>query len=521
MVTVPAQGGNLTEGVIGAPRFVNPILAVSNADKDLTQLIYAGLLTTGKDGTHIPELAESYNISPDGLVYTFTLRNNLTWHDGEPLTSDDVSFTIKTAQEPLVKSAKRANWEGVIVETPDPQTVIFRLAQPFAPFLENATIGILPEHIWGAINLEAFPHSVFNSGAVGAGPYRVSKVANNKNTGVPEHYDLEAFDDYALGVPYIENIRVRFYPNENALVEAYLQGEVESMAALSPSILNNLEITGVKIATAPLPRVFGVFFNQNQASVFSDPNVRLALDAAISRDLITDTVLFGYGSGITGPIPPGSLGYVEGVDEGGATGKERAIRILEDGGWITNKETGVRERKGTPLSFRISTVNAPELKEAVEIIATSWRTIGANVEIDLFELGDLNQNVIRPRKYDALFFGQVLGREPDLFSFWHSSQRNDPGLNVALYTNLGADKLLENARTTVSIDARSKMLEQAAEVIKKDAPAVFVYSPSFLYLIPPSIKNFSMGTVTTASERFLGIHSWYLETERIWQVFAE
>ena len=163
----------------------------------------------------------------------------------------------------------------------------------------------------------------------------------------------------------------------------------------------------------------------------------------------------------------------------------------------------------------------PELKAAAGIIAEEWRSIGADVDLKIFETGDLNQNVIRPRKYDALFFGEIVGRELDLFAFWHSSQRNDPGLNIALYANITVDKLLEDARTTADYSERLIKYEEFEQEIAEDIPAIFVYSPDFIYIIPKNIKGLELGSVTTPSERFLNIHEWYIETDSVWSFFAK
>ena len=159
-VTIPARGGSLTEGLVGPVRFVNPLLALSGPDKDIGALVYSGLMRATPEGKLIPDLAERVEISEDGTVYTFTLRPALTFHDGAPLTSADVLFTIARAQDPEIKSARRADWEGVSAVAPDPRTVVFTLPHAYAPFLENATLGILPKHLWESVSAEEFPFSI-------------------------------------------------------------------------------------------------------------------------------------------------------------------------------------------------------------------------------------------------------------------------------------------------------------------------------------------------------------------------
>jgi len=155
------------------------------------------------------------------------------------------------------------------------------------------------------------------------------------------------------------------------------------------------------------------------------------------------------------------------------------------------------------------------------MIRDSWQAIGAEVDLKIFEIGDLNQSVIRPRKYDALFFGEVVGRDFDLYPFWHSSQRNDPGLNIALYTNISADKILENIRATSDRAAREKAFGEFANIIHEDRPANFVYSPEFIYVVPKKLESLMPKKVANSSDRFVNVSQWFIDTNRVWKFFAE
>ena len=180
-----------------------------------------------------------------------------------------------------------------------------------------------------------------------------------------------------------------------------------------------------------------------------------------------------------------------------------------------------KQKETIRLAFSLSTSDVPELKSVAERLKADWEKIGVSVELKVFESGDLNQNVIRPRKYDAILFGEIVGRDSDLFAFWHSSQRNDPGLNIAMYTNSVADKLLEDMRRATDPEKRRTAYEKFSVEIAKDIPAVFLYAPEFVYILPEKIKGSAIGTITVPAERFLNIHEWYIDTDLVWKIFAQ
>lgn len=516
MVSVSASGGRLTEGVVGSPRFINPLLAVSDTDKDLTALVYSGLLRIGSDGELIPDLAESYDISPDGLIYTFTLKPDLIWHDGKKLTARDIVFTITRAQDENTRSHKRANWEGVSVEQSGERTVIFRLNQPYAPFLENMTLGILPTHIWTNTEAGNMAFSEINTNPIGSGPYKIHKIKKDR-AGVPSHYDLTSFKSFALGEPQITKLRIRFYSNENEIITALNKNSIDSAHSISPQKIDEVNMRGKTIISEALPRIFSVFFNQNQIDIFTRSEVRQALDVSMPRQKITEEVFKGYATPVFGP----DLSQTEKPKE--EDGLEKAIEILNDNGWSKN-ENGIMARGGDNpvlLSFTLNTADTPELKAIAEIIKETWEELGAQIELRVFETGALNQTVIRPRRYDALLFGTVTGRHPDPFVFWHSSQRLDPGLNISLYANITTDRLLEEIRKEGDKDRRNENLTRFLEEVRKDRPTSSIYAPKFIYVLPNTVQNASLQGMAEPSDRLTNIHEWYIKTEKVWRIFAE
>ena len=524
LVEVPIRGGTFTEGIIGKPRFINPVLAISEADRNLTALVYSGLVRVTSDGLFENDLAEEILISEDRKTYTVRIRDNAQFHDGVSVTADDVVFTVQKILEPNIKSPKRGNWDGISVEKLDDRTVVFTLRQAYTPFMYNLTLGILPKHIWNGVSADEFAFSLFNTLPIGSGLYEIDRVEQNSG-GIPDLYVLVPFENVHEERPFIENIVFKFYPNEEELISAFRNGAVESIGGISPERAEELNTEKSRIISSPLPRVFAVFFNQNQAKVLLNKEVRQALDLASPKEEIVQIVLKGYGQIIDGPLPAGAYDWAIPLDTPPFAERiETAKEILFDAGWEPNEETGILEKKSgssmISLSFSISTGDAPELQAVAEKLALSWQELGAKVNVLVFETGDLNQNVIRPRNFDALLFGKVVSRDADLYPFWHSSQKNDPGLNIALYTNNQADKLLEDARNLSDSAEIEENYRAFAEAIKSDIPAVFLYTPSFIYVVPEKVKNVSLESLKLTQDRFLGIQDWYVETNKVWKTFS-
>lgn len=530
LVETPAKGGTLVEGILGSPRFINPLLAISDADRDLTSLVYSGLMKNDPEGNITLDLAEEYKISEDGLVYTFIIKEGAKFHDGTRVTAEDIEFTVLRAQDPALKSSKRANWDSVRVEIVSEKEISFILNQPYSPFLENATIGILPKHLWKNVSSEEFPLSFLNVEPIGSGPFKLSSITRN-SSGIPERFILTSFREYSLGSPYLDRIILMFYPNEQELIEAWVSGKIESINSITPGRMFGLSKENTDIHSVPLSRVFGVFFNQNQSNLFISEPVREALNLSLDKKRIIDEVLFGFGVEANSPIPE-TLRKIIGSNtilETNSLSEDRILaskEILEDAGWKIGedgvyKKTDSKTKSVERLEFSLTTSNAPELKRTAEIIKETWELLGARVNIQIFEPGDLSQNVIRPRKYDALLFGEIIGRDLDLFAFWHSSQRNDPGLNIALYTNVSVDKLLSEARGANDQDLRFQKYREFEEEVLKETPAVFVYSPNFIYITPSKIDGLRFGHITIPSDRFLNVSEWYVNTEKVWKFFTD
>lgn len=517
MIEMPTEGGTLREGVIGLPRTVNPVLAVTDADKDLTSLVYSGLMKYS-DGDIIPDLASSYKISEDGLTYTFNLKEDLRFQDGEPLTAEDIAFTIQKIQDPALKSPRRSDWLNVTVKIVSPRQIEFVLKQPYSPFIANTTFGVLPKHIWGTVGDEQFIFSQYNIEPVGSGPYRVNNISRDSG-GIPTEYSLSTWRGYHGDKPFITNIQFIYFSDEAKALTALDGGNIDSLSTIAPydaSILAKDKAQSYEILSSPLPRIFGVYFNQNQNPALADLAVRRALELSVDRQEIIDKTQNGYAVAIDSALPFGLSSSSSTVP---AQDMQKAIDILEKAGWKKNAN-GIYEKtvktSKTLLSIELFTADSKDLKETAELLKTYWSALGVDVNVKVFEASDLYQNIIRTRKYDALLFGEFIGKDKDLYAFWHSSQRNYPGLNIAMYTNSNVDKILNDLRNLEDEKEKTKKYAALDTEISKDVPALFLYAPEFIYAVPKALHAVDLKDMTVPSDRWNTIDKWYIHTEKVW-----
>ncbi len=521
-VAIPQHGGSYVEGVIGSPQYINPILSQTNdTDQDISELIFSGLMKYDEKGNLVPDLAERYAIGENGKIYDFFLRKDVIWHDEKPFNADDVIFTIQTIQNPEYKSPLIFNWNGVEVEKIDDYAIRFKLKNAYAPFLNNTTAGMLPKHIWENIAPPEFFLTEANLKPVGTGPYRFEKFEKDRKGSIKALY-LKVNKNYHLGKPYIKNITFKFYINEEIAISAYNKGSVEGLGFISAqnkSLLRNYK-SKLNVYPLKLPRYFAVFFNQSKSKALSDKTVRLALNYATNKQEIIEKILNGEGVAINTPLPPGTFGYTS-ETKVYDWALEHANNLLDAADWKKNEETGIREKvlgrdeEPTPLEIILITTEWPELESVAGILQEQWSKIGVRVEIKILGIAEIQQEYIRPREYQAILFGEVLGAEPDPFPFWHSSQKRDPGLNLALYHNNDVDTLLTDARKTFDREMRKEKYKEFQKLVVEDAPVVFLYNPYYLYPVSKKIKGIEIENISVPSKRFSGIENWYIKTKRI------
>jgi len=511
---IPVPGGEYVEGIVGQPLYINPVLAGSNdADADLAALIFSGLFKYDSDGKLVPDLAERYEVSKDELVYTVYLKKDVKWQDGEPFTADDVLFTIQVIQDPAYKSPLRQSWQGVGVETVDENTIRFILQTPYSFFLNNLTVGILPKHIWESVAPGNFPLADYNLHPIGTGPYKFSSLEKDSDGNILS-CTLEANENYYDKKPYISNFRFSFYFDEDSLLQAYNDKQIFGMSYITPANLENIKSKrSSNIFSVNIPRYFAVFFNQQKSKVLANREVRKALSLAVDRQAIIRQILVGEGKEVFSPLSPETFGYTDDVKKFEFS-VEKANEVLENDGWKKG-EDGFRKKDNLALEFTLVTTDWPDLAETAEMLKQQWEAIGAKVNVESLPVTDVQQNYIRPREYDALLFGQVLGIDPDPYAFWHSSQTRDPGLNLALYSNQSVDKILEKIRQERDEEKRANYLKEFQQTVTEDLPALFLYSPNYLYVVNKKVGGITIHSMVTPDKRFSDVANWYVKTKRV------
>lgn len=518
------RGGSITEGIIGTPRFVNPALAITRADQDVVALVYRGMMKISADGRLVNDLAESITTSSDGLTYNIILKKNLVFHDRTPLTARDIIYTIQLIQNPDLKSPLRGNWTGVTVEEISEYELNIHISDAYAPFIENFTLGIMPAHIWSNLPIDQLPFSQLNTEPIGAGPFTITS-AKRDPSGIINHYTLNAFRENDIN-PKIDILELAFYQNESDLITALNEARVDASAYVSVENVAKVNPANFQLIEKPLPRNFGIFFNQNKSTALRDAAVRKALTAALDRDALIEKTLFGHGIPIDGPTAlnqPG-LESKDSTSSPTSTRQERAKKILEEGGWYKNDfDLWEKQISGGPvtLSITIRTSNAPLFELLNKSVVEQWKAIDVEITTEQFEQTGLIQSVIRPRDFQALLFGLEMNRTYDLYPFWHSSQQDDPGLNIAQYTNVSVDALLEKARVEQDEEERKNTLTKAGEIITEEIPAIFLFQPSMTYLVSKDVTISDFTNIGRPADRFSNIEEWHTESDSLWPMFRK
>ncbi len=510
-VAVPASSSLYKEGIIGQPIAINPILAGTNdADRDLIELLFAGLL----------DLTENYKNSSDGQTWNLTLKDNLKWSDGKPIASDDVIFTLDSIQNSENRSPLFLTWQGVVINRINEKELEFTLRTPYAFFLQNLKeLKIIPKHIFSAIPVENFRLSNYNLEPVGSGPYKFVSSEKQKN-GFITAYHFASNEYYSDKKPYLKNFDVKFYSSSPDLIKAFNQKLIDGFGGLNPKNINDLKLSN-EILEKSIPRYYAIFLNKNAKPSLNDKNVVSALNLASNKENIINQVLAGKALIVNQPILPVMDGYDRLSDLGNEFSIEKANELLNKSGWAINEKTGVRGKKigkqNESLEYSIIVPQIPFLTETVDLLKADWGKIGVKLNPVILNPTDVSSEVIKTRNYQMIIFGNILRKDPDIFSFWHSSEKFYPGLNLSLYDNKKVDALLESIRKNLDENSRNSQLSQLEKLISSDQPAIFLYSPTYLYVAPKDFGGFEEKTINMPSNRFQGVNQWYLKTTRVFK----
>ncbi len=514
---VPAMGGEYTEGIVGKPTYVNPLLSRTNEiDGMISNLIFSSLFKYDKNSGLVKDLVESYEISDDKKTYIIKIRPDIKWHDDNQVTANDVFFTIRLIQDPKFKSTLRGEWQDTKVELIDEQTIKIVIDKPYSPFLNKLTFGIIPQHIFKDISSENFLINEFNLKPVGSGPFEFADFKKDKQENIIS-YQLLSNDEYYDQVPYLEKINFNFYGSEDELVEAYNKKEINGFGLFSYDKIQqfeNNEDTVIKALKSP--RYFAIFFNQNKSVPLAEAKVRKALSFAINRDAILEQVFYNKAADPLyslvlpefGEIKPSS--EIEKYDYN----PEKAKELLRDDGW--KEENGAWKKNGEELQISLISTQWPALIRTSELIKKQWEEIGVKVDVSNLELSNIQQNFIKPREYQALLFGQEYpGNEPDPYHFWHSTEKEDPGNNIAVFSTDKMDELLGQVRENHNMSEKETSYNEIEKIINEAAPTHFLYSVNYLYIINQKVKGFETESIVNPIFKFNNITDWHINTKRV------
>lgn len=505
---VPAFGGSFTEGILGQPTFINPVVGSSNdTDRDLIALLFTGLNT----------LKEEYKVSGDGRTYTAILKKDIKWSDGELLTSDDVLFTIETIQDINTKSPLLPTWQGVVVERLSEREIKFTLKSPYAFFEDNLDeLKIIPQHIFGSIPPGNIRLSEYNLEPIGSGPFAFVKY-NKRKDGFITAYYLKRNDFYAGEKPYLDTFQVKLFADAESLLKSFNRIEINGFGGLPIDETKKLSV-GFQYFKLNIPRYYAIFLNQGAHLGLKEKAVRDALNKAVNKDSLIEKVFKGQAETVVGPVLQGTEGFDESIYENYKFSIEEAQKLLDESLWKLGDD-GIREKtfgkNKVKLEFDLIVPQIKFLVDAGNIVKEEWAKIGVKVTIVGMHPNDINETIIKTRNYQMIMFGNILKSNSDIFSFWHSSERFYPGLNLAVYENKKVDALLESIRKDLNTETRIANLKKLQETMLNDTPAIFLFSPNYLYVSSKNLKGFDKSFAGTPSNRFDDVYKWHLKTRRV------
>jgi len=476
--TVPAHGDTIILGSIGEPSNLIPALASDSASSEINGLVYNGLLRYGKTYEIEPELAESWEVSPDNLTITFHLRRGVKWHDGAPFTAADVLFTYQLMIDPKTPTAYGEDFRQVIrAETPDPHTFRVSYARPFAPGLMSWGFSIHPKHL---LERQEITKSPLSRRPVGTGPYRFVEWSAG------EKVVLESNPDYFEWEPYLRRVVYRIIPDLTTQFLELLSGSLDQMS-LTPLQYDRQTDTLAfrrRYGKYRYPASAYTYLGYNlRRPLFQDRRVRQAISCAIDQRELIEGVLLGLGQPATGPFKPGTWPYNPDVRRY-PYDPERARALLAEAGWRDSDGDGVLDREGNLFAFTllINQGNDTRVKSG-EIIQRRLKEVGIDVRLRVIEWAAFLKDFVNPGNFDAVILGWTIPPDPDGYDIWHSSKTRPGELNFIGFGNPEVDVLLEQGRHTLDQAARKKIYDRFQEILAEEQPYTFLYVPDALPVV--------------------------------------
>ena len=478
--------GSFVEGVASQPQILNPLFSQTDADRDLAKLMFSSLLSRDSTGAFQGDLALKFSLANDGKTIAFDLRPALRWHDGQPLTADDIVYTYQTIKRKDYSGAYAQLFQDVTVEKKGDSKIVLVSKKPSANILNLALVPIIPKHVFAKDALPFNPE--FNANPIGSGPFRYSRAIFSQS-GELTSIELVANKDYYRGEPYLSKFSIRFFKNSAELLEAVRRGEISG--ALETELA--ADSAGLKLNDSAQPAYLAAFFNLGNA-ILAKQGVREALELALDRQAMQQQFGKSFGKEIEGPTF-GVSGSIPSADL--ALAKKKIL-----------------DAKLTRYDLKLLTLNDKKFLDLADFLKTSWQKLGLAVKVKAQSKQALEQVAIPEHDFDILLFGQSFGFGADAFSFWHSSQIANGG-NASSWQNKKADELLAKSRETVDAQERGKLLEQVAQLLIKNKPALFLFQPNFVYGLKPEVKGAQIANMQTASDRFAEVEKWYVKTKRV------
>jgi len=514
------RGGTYREALVGSLQRLNPLLdSYNQVDRDVDRLIFSGLIGFDASGGPIPDLAEGWVISDDGLSYTVILRRDVTWHDGEAITSRDVLYTFGILQDksyPGPADLARL-WRSVKVTAHDERTVVFTLPEPFAPFLDFLSQGILPEHVLGNVSAADLAGQTFNISPVGSGPFRLDHliVEQERITGLV----LKPYDKYYGPEAFLEEVEFRYYPSVESAFGALEAGQVMGLGGLTPPLVERaLRIETMQMYSAREPKMALVFFNLKNEEVpfFASREVRRALLLAVNRQRIIDAVLFGQAVLASGPVLPGSWAADPAIVPE-PFDPLQAERLLEAAGWRlpTGATPGdasyVRQKDDAALQFALVHADDAVHTRTAQMLQTMWAEVGVRAELQSVPAASLVRDFLTPRAYEAVLGDLSLARfpDPDPYNFWHQTQISS-GQNYSQLDDRSISEVLEIARTEPNPVSRAKLYRSFQYRFNYQVPALVLWYPTYSYALDARLNGIRLGPLVDSSDRLTSLAQWFL-----------